>query len=85
MASERVRSGRREAGVTPYYPGMSARLGRLVDHLVAEGRAVLAQPRQPASFAYDPASDALLNDIEHHPQAFVLGCLANRMGNRCAN
>jgi len=59
---------------------MSARLGRLVDHLVAEGRAVLAQPRQPASFAYDPASDALLNDIEHHPQAFVLGCLANRMG-----
>jgi endonuclease-3 len=53
---------------------------QLVGRLVDEGRAALAQPRQPALFAYDPAADAILNDIEHCPQAFVLGCLANRMG-----
>ena len=59
---------------------MSARMEQLVGRLVDEGRAALAQPRQPALFAYDIAADAILNDIEHCPQAFVLGCLANRMG-----
>ena len=53
---------------------------QLVRHLVGEGRELLAQPRQPAAFAHDPEADAILNDIERYPQAFVLGCLANRMG-----
>lgn len=53
---------------------------RLVHLLVNGGRELLAQPRQPAVFAYDPEADAILNDIERYPQAFVLGCLANRMG-----
>lgn len=59
---------------------MSAQMEQLVSYLVDEGRELLAQPRQPAAFAYDPAADAILNDIEEYPQAFVLGCLANRMG-----
>jgi uncharacterized HhH-GPD family protein len=53
---------------------------QLVRRLVNEGTELLAQPRQAAVFAYDPAADAILNDIDQHPQAFVLGCLANRMG-----
>lgn len=53
---------------------------QLVRCLVDEGTELLAQPRQAAVFAYDPAADAILNDIDQHPQAFVLGCLANRMG-----
>jgi endonuclease III len=52
---------------------------QLVGRLVDEGRTALAQPRQPTLFAYAAAADAILNDIEHCPQAFVLGCLANRM------
>jgi endonuclease III len=53
---------------------------QLICRLVDEGRELLHQPRQAALFAYDPAADAILNDIERYPQAFVLGCLANRMG-----
>jgi endonuclease III len=52
---------------------------QLVAHLVDDGRELLARPRGPALFAYDPKADAILNDIEGYPQAFVLGCLANRM------
>jgi endonuclease III len=59
---------------------MSARMEQLVCRLVDDGRKLLAQPRQAALFAYNPAADAILNDIERYPQAFVLGCLANRMG-----
>jgi len=53
---------------------------RLVNRLVEEGAALLAQPRMPAQFAYEPAADAILNDIEQYPQAFVFGCLCNRQG-----
>jgi hypothetical protein len=53
---------------------------QLVSHLVEEGTAALAQPRQSALFAYDAEADAILNDVERYPGAFVLGCLANRMG-----
>ena len=41
---------------------------------------MLARPRRPVQFAYHPEADALLNDIEHYPQAFVLGCLCDRQG-----
>jgi len=54
---------------------MSAQMERLVNRLVEEGAALLAQPRMPAQFAYEPAADAILNDIEQYPQAFVFGCL----------
>ena len=59
---------------------MSVQLERLITRLVDEGNAALAQPRQPAEFAYDPDADAILNDIEQYPQAFVLACLCNRQG-----
>jgi hypothetical protein len=53
---------------------------QLVCRLVGQSRELLAQPRQAALFAYDSPAEAILNDIERYPQAFVLGCLANRMG-----
>jgi hypothetical protein len=59
---------------------MSSRLQRLIDQLVAEGNVALARPRRPTQFAYQPEADAILNDIERYPQAFVLGCLCNRRG-----
>ena len=42
-----------------------------MNRLVEEGAALLAQPRMPSQFAYEPAADAILNDIEQYPQAFV--------------
>ena len=56
-----------------YDPSMPPRLERLINRLVVEGNAALALPRLPSQFAYDPGADAILNDIEHYPQAFVLG------------
>jgi endonuclease III len=59
---------------------VAVQLERLISRLVEEGNAALTQPRQPAEFAYDPDADAILNDIEQYPQAFVLACLCNRQG-----
>jgi hypothetical protein len=59
---------------------MSTQPDTLVSYLVSEGTAALTLPRTPAQFAYQPEADALINDIEHCPQAFVLGCLCNRQG-----
>ena len=59
---------------------MSSPLERLINHLVDEGNAALARPRRPVQFAYHAEADVLLNDIEHYPQAFVLGCLCDRQG-----
>jgi endonuclease III len=59
---------------------MSVQLERLITRLVEDGNAALAQPRQPAEFAYDPDADAILNDLEQYPQAFVLACLCDRRG-----
>jgi endonuclease III len=36
-----------------------------------------AEPRQ-VPFTENPAADALLNDLEHHPHAFVLACVMDR-------
>ena len=59
---------------------MSVQIERLINRLVEEGNSALAQARQPAEFAYDPDADAILNDLEQYPQAFVLACLCDRQG-----
>jgi endonuclease III len=59
---------------------MSSSLEQLVNRLVEEGSAIVAAPRRHEKFAYDEEADELINDIEHYPQAFVLGSLCNRQG-----
>ena len=39
---------------------------------------ILDQPRQFVAFTRDATADALLNDIERYPHAFVLACLMDR-------
>jgi uncharacterized HhH-GPD family protein len=48
------------------------------DILKKRGEKLLAQPRKPSPFTGDANADALLNDIEHHPHAFVVACLMDR-------
>ena len=50
-----------------------------VKHLLVERGEQLFQARsQLVAFSGDPAADALLNDLEHHPHAFVLACVMDR-------
>ena len=39
---------------------------------------MLAAPAQVVPFTHYPESDALLNDLEHYPHAFVIACLMDR-------
>ena len=39
---------------------------------------LLEQPRKLITFTGDSDADVLLNDIEHHPHAFVIACLMDR-------
>ena len=55
-----------------------ADLEELRDLLVAEGQAGLARPLERIAFTGDPAGDELLNDLAHHPHAFLFGCLVDR-------
>jgi endonuclease III len=48
------------------------------DALKKRGEELLAQPRQPTPFTGNSNADALLNDIEHYPHAFVTACLMDR-------
>ncbi len=48
------------------------------DRLVERGRVLFMSPRQPARFTGVPEADALLNDLDHHPHAFVLACVMDR-------
>jgi uncharacterized HhH-GPD family protein len=47
---------------------------RLVEH----GQALFRAPKQPILFTREPQSDALLNDLDNHPHAFVLACVMDR-------
>lgn len=47
---------------------------RLVDH----GQALFQAPRQLIQFTKVPEADALLNDLNAHPHAFVLACVMDR-------
>lgn len=46
--------------------------------LVARGEAILNAPRGPVPFAKSAAADALLNDLDNYPHAFVLACVMDR-------
>ena len=48
------------------------------DRLVEHGRKLFNAPRQPIQFTKDPNADALLNDLENYPHAFVLACVMDR-------
>jgi len=63
---------------------MSTQPDTLVSYLVSEGTAALTLPRTPAQFAYQPEADALINDIEHCSQAFVLDLISSSWGTRQA-
>ena len=47
--------------------------------LVERGEKLFSAPRGPAKFTGNPAADSLLNDLEDHPHAFVVGCVTDRL------
>lgn len=51
---------------------------RIADVLVQRGEALFKAERRPVDFAKDPAADALINDLDGHPHAFVLACVMDR-------
>jgi len=55
-----------------------ADLEELRDLLVNEGQAALARPLEPVVFTTDTVGNVLLNDLVHHPHAFLFGCLVDR-------
>ncbi|QCQ21261.1 endonuclease III domain-containing protein [Desulfoglaeba alkanexedens] len=48
------------------------------DRLVEHGQTLFRAPKQPVSFTKEPQADALLNDLDNHPHAFVLACVMDR-------
>ncbi len=46
--------------------------------LVRKGRELFDKPRELVSFTGDAKSDALLNDLDNYPHAFVLACIMDR-------
>lgn len=51
---------------------------RIAQKLVAQGYAALRRPRTSVEFVPLAEANALLNDLDHHPHAFVLACLVDR-------
>ena len=48
------------------------------DRLVERGQTLFNGPKQPYPFTANFAADALLNDLDAHPHAFVLACTMDR-------
>lgn len=48
------------------------------DRLVEHGEALFNAPKQLIQFTKVPEADILLNDLSHHPHAFVLACVMDR-------
>ncbi|MEW6620348.1 MAG: iron-sulfur cluster loop [bacterium] len=48
------------------------------DRLVEHGQILFRAPKQLITFTKEPQADALLNDLDNHPHAFVLACLMDR-------
>ena len=46
--------------------------------LVERGEELFSAPRVRVKFTGDPAVDSLLNDLENHSHAFVVGCVTDR-------
>ena len=51
---------------------------RIAGRLVELGQALFQAPKEFALFTKVPEADALLNDIERYPHAFVLACVMDR-------
>ena len=50
----------------------------ITERLVERGLKFFKAPRKTNQFTKDPDADALLNDIENYPHAFVLACIMDR-------
>lgn len=50
----------------------------LRDRLIEEGEILLTLPPKPIRFTGDSTADALLNDLEQYPHAFVMAALVDR-------
>lgn len=48
------------------------------DRLVEHGQTLFRAPKQLIQFTKVPKADALLNDLDNHPHAFVLACVMDR-------
>lgn len=48
------------------------------DILIKRGEEILSQPFRPIVFARHQEADALLNDLDRYPHAFVLACIMDR-------
>ena len=48
------------------------------DKLVEHGQELFRSPKQGIPFTRVPEADALLNDLDAHPHAFVLACVMDR-------
>ncbi len=48
------------------------------DLLLRRGEDLFQAPRQTVPFTKQPDADALINDLDHHPHAFVLACVMDR-------
>ncbi len=46
--------------------------------LIDRGTELFNRPRGPVQFTELPAANDLLNDLDHHPHAFVLACVMDR-------
>ncbi len=51
---------------------------QILNVLIKRGNQLLSQPRQKVEFTGNEKADVLLNDLEEHPHAFVLGCVMDR-------
>lgn len=51
---------------------------RIRDRLVERGKALFSAPRELVEFTNHDGADHLLNDLTHHPHAFVLGSVMDR-------
>ncbi|MDI7268102.1 MAG: HNH endonuclease [Myxococcota bacterium] len=69
---QRVDDGRRGED------GMKLNIDPIRKLLVQHGMALLAEPFTKIPFTEVPEADKLLNDLDHHPHIFVLGCLMDR-------
>jgi endonuclease III len=51
---------------------------KIVEILIDRGTELLHRPPEKVGFTKNEEADSLLNDLEHHPHAFVLACVMDR-------
>jgi len=51
------------------------------DRLVEHGQILFRASKRPIAFTKEPHADALLNDLDNYPHAFVLACVMERQVN----